>query len=170
MITRLRSVLHLYGRAHAVSGVGCQALQRCFDDLRADDEPLALHLWSHRHDPSTFLREPGLDAPNGCAELPIHFGVIFADGPECQTDPASGAAAVGAEIDVADLLAAQAFRLGLAESVPWWRAGGTGRASLTGLAAGAGANRRIARRDGGDRQAGSGTPVPICASRAATIR
>ncbi len=38
---------------------------------------LAQHLWAHREDLFTFLREPGLDATNGCTELAIRFGVIL---------------------------------------------------------------------------------------------
>jgi hypothetical protein len=34
-------------------------------------------VWAHRDDLLTFLRQPGLDATNGRAELAIHFGVIL---------------------------------------------------------------------------------------------
>ena len=43
----------------------------------AANERLAQHLWAHRHDLFTFLREPGLDATNWRAELAIRFGVIL---------------------------------------------------------------------------------------------
>jgi transposase len=38
---------------------------------------LAQHLWAHRDDLFTFLRQPGLDATNWRAELAIRFGVIL---------------------------------------------------------------------------------------------
>src|SRR5258707_5260836 len=41
------------------------------------NERLAQHLWSHRDDLFTFLRQPGLDATNWRAELAIRFGVIL---------------------------------------------------------------------------------------------
>jgi transposase len=41
------------------------------------NETLAQHLWSHRQDLFTFLRQPGLDATNWRAELAIRFGVIL---------------------------------------------------------------------------------------------
>jgi transposase len=43
----------------------------------AANERLAQHLWAHRHDLFTFLRQPGLDATNWRAELAIRFGVIL---------------------------------------------------------------------------------------------
>src|SRR5262249_45397597 len=43
----------------------------------AANERLAQHVWSHRDDRLTFLREPGLDATNWRAELAIRFGVIL---------------------------------------------------------------------------------------------
>jgi transposase len=43
----------------------------------AANERLARHLWAHRNDMLTFLREPGLDATNWRAELAIRFGVIL---------------------------------------------------------------------------------------------
>jgi hypothetical protein len=45
----------------------------------ADDprhEALARHLWAHRDDLFTFLRQRGLDATNWRAELTIRLGVI----------------------------------------------------------------------------------------------
>jgi transposase len=42
----------------------------------AANERLAQHLWAHRADLFTFLRQPGLDATNWRAELAIRFGVI----------------------------------------------------------------------------------------------
>jgi transposase len=38
---------------------------------------LAQHLWAHRDDLFTFLRQPGLDATTWRAELAIRFGVIL---------------------------------------------------------------------------------------------
>ena len=38
---------------------------------------MAQHLWAHRDDLFTFLRQPGLDATNWRAELAIRFGVIL---------------------------------------------------------------------------------------------
>jgi transposase len=38
---------------------------------------LAQHLWAHRADLFTFLRQSGLDATNWRAELAIRFGVIL---------------------------------------------------------------------------------------------
>src|SRR5262245_59069358 len=43
----------------------------------AANETFAQHLWSHRDDLFTFLRQPGLDATNWRAELAIRFGVIL---------------------------------------------------------------------------------------------
>jgi transposase len=43
----------------------------------AANERLAQHLWIHRGDLFTFLRQPGLDATNWRAELAIRFGVIL---------------------------------------------------------------------------------------------
>jgi hypothetical protein len=41
------------------------------------NERLAQHLWAHRDDLFTFLRQPGLDATNWRAELAIRFGVML---------------------------------------------------------------------------------------------
>jgi len=63
--------------------VTCGRLQNQLSDLifmpktHAANERLAKHLWAHRHDLFTFLREPGLDATNWRAELAIRFGVIL---------------------------------------------------------------------------------------------
>jgi transposase len=43
----------------------------------AANERLAQHLWAHRADLFTFLRQPGRDATNWRAELAIRFGVIL---------------------------------------------------------------------------------------------
>jgi transposase len=43
----------------------------------AANETLAQHLWKHRDELFTFLRQPGLDATNWRAELAIRFGVIL---------------------------------------------------------------------------------------------
>jgi transposase len=45
--------------------------------MNAANERLAQHLWEHRDDLFTFLRQPGLDATNWRAELAIRFGVIL---------------------------------------------------------------------------------------------
>ena len=45
--------------------------------MNAANERLAQHLWEHRDDLFTFLRQPGLDASNWRAELAIRFGVIL---------------------------------------------------------------------------------------------
>jgi transposase len=45
--------------------------------MNAANETLAQHLWNHRDDLFTFLRQPGLDATNWRAELAIRFGVIL---------------------------------------------------------------------------------------------
>jgi transposase len=41
------------------------------------NERLAQHLWAHRDELFTFLRQPGLDATNWRAELASRFGVIL---------------------------------------------------------------------------------------------
>ena len=43
----------------------------------AANERLAQHLWNHRDELFTFLRQPGLDATNWRAELAIRFDVIL---------------------------------------------------------------------------------------------
>jgi transposase len=43
----------------------------------AAKERLAQHLWAHRDDLFTFLRQPGLDATNWRAELASRFCVIL---------------------------------------------------------------------------------------------
>jgi transposase len=45
--------------------------------INAANETLAQHLWNHRDELFTFLRQPGLDATNWRAELAIRFGVIL---------------------------------------------------------------------------------------------
>lgn len=63
--------------------VACGRLENQLSDLifpnktNAANERLAQHLWSHRNDLFTFLRQPGLDATNWRAELAIRFGVIL---------------------------------------------------------------------------------------------
>jgi hypothetical protein len=44
--------------------------------MNAATERLAQHLWAHRDDLFTILRQPGLAATNWRAELAIRFGVI----------------------------------------------------------------------------------------------
>jgi transposase len=63
--------------------VACGRLENQLSDLvfppktNAANERLAQHLWAHRGDLFTFLRQPGLDATNWRAELAIRFGVIL---------------------------------------------------------------------------------------------
>ena len=63
--------------------VACGRLENQYADLvlpsksNAANERLAQHLWAHRDDLFTFLRQPGLDAANWRAELAIRFGVIL---------------------------------------------------------------------------------------------
>jgi transposase len=63
--------------------VACGRLENQLSDLilpnktNAANERLAQHLWSHRNDLFTFLRQPGLDATNWRAELAIRFGAIL---------------------------------------------------------------------------------------------
>ncbi len=64
-------------------GVALGRLESQLTDLifttktNAANETLAQHLWNHRDDLFTFLRQPGLDATNWRAELAIRFGVIL---------------------------------------------------------------------------------------------
>ena len=63
--------------------VACGRLENRLCDLvfppktNAANETLAQHLWNHRDELFTFLRQPGLDATNWQAELAIRFGVIL---------------------------------------------------------------------------------------------
>ena len=63
--------------------VTCGRLENQLFDLifppktNAVNETFVQHLWNHRHELFTFLREPGLDATNWRAELAIRFGVIL---------------------------------------------------------------------------------------------
>jgi transposase len=63
--------------------VACGRLENQMFDLvfppktNVANERLAQHLWEHRQDLFTFLRQPGLDATNWRAELAIRFGVIL---------------------------------------------------------------------------------------------
>jgi transposase len=63
--------------------VACGRLENRLSDLifppktNAANERLAQHLWNHRDELFTFLRQPGLDATNWRAELAIRFGVIL---------------------------------------------------------------------------------------------
>jgi transposase len=63
--------------------VACGRLENKLTDLifppktNAANERLAHHLWAHRDDLFTFLRQPGLDATNRRAELALRFGVIL---------------------------------------------------------------------------------------------
>jgi transposase len=63
--------------------VACGRLENQLSELillpkmNAANETLAQHLWNHRDELFTFLRQPGLDATNWRAELAIRFGVIL---------------------------------------------------------------------------------------------
>jgi transposase len=63
--------------------VACGRLENQLFDLifqpktNTTNETLAQHLWNHRHELCTFLRQPGLDSTNWRAELAIRFGVIL---------------------------------------------------------------------------------------------
>jgi transposase len=63
--------------------VACGRLENRLSELifapktNAANERLARHLWAHRDELFTFLRQPGLDATNWRAELAIRFGVIL---------------------------------------------------------------------------------------------
>jgi transposase len=85
----LRAGLDLRGR-HAAGDISRHGLavargrlENRLSDLifplktNAANERLAQHLWNHRDDLFTFLRQPGLDATNWRAELAIRFGVIL---------------------------------------------------------------------------------------------
>ncbi|HEY7327053.1 MAG TPA: transposase [Gemmataceae bacterium] len=72
----------LRGERAADAGVGVGIESQLFDLIfppktNAANETLAQHLWNHRHELFTFLRQPGLDATNWRAELAIRFGVIL---------------------------------------------------------------------------------------------
>jgi hypothetical protein len=56
----------------------------------AANERLAQHLWAHRDDLFTFLRQPGLDATNWRAELAIRFGGHPAQGLGVAAGPGPG--------------------------------------------------------------------------------
>jgi hypothetical protein len=84
----------------------------------AANERLAQHLWAHRDDLFTFLRQPGLDATNWRAELAIRFGVILRKvWGGSRARPGARAQSV-LIVGVADLLAARAFGRRLPESTP----------------------------------------------------
>ena len=63
--------------------VACGRLENRLFDLvfppkaNVANETLAQHLWNHRDELFTFLRQPGLDATNWRAVLAIPFGVIL---------------------------------------------------------------------------------------------
>jgi transposase len=85
----LRAGLHLRDR-HTAGQISTHGLAVARDRLEnqltdlifppktnAANERLAKHLWAHRGELFTFLRQPGLDATNWRAELAIRFGVIL---------------------------------------------------------------------------------------------
>jgi transposase len=85
----LRAGLDLRDRhaAGAISTHGLAVARGCLENelagliwppkTNAANERLAQHLWNHRDELFTFLRQPGLDATNWRAELAIRFGVIL---------------------------------------------------------------------------------------------
>jgi transposase len=67
-----------HGLAVARGRLGNQLADLVFPHkTNAANERLAQHLWAHRDELFTFLRQPGLDATNWRAELAIRFGVIL---------------------------------------------------------------------------------------------
>jgi hypothetical protein len=85
----LRGGLDLHDR-HVAGEIGWHGLaeargrlEKQLSDLifppktNATNERLAQHLWAHRDDLFTFLRQSGLDATNWRAKLAIRFGVIL---------------------------------------------------------------------------------------------
>jgi hypothetical protein len=84
----------------------------------AANERLAQHLWAHRDDLFTFLRQPGLDATTWRAELAIRFGVILRKIWGGQPDLGGGPGAGGPDVGVADVLAARALGPGLPQPNP----------------------------------------------------
>jgi hypothetical protein len=101
--------------------------------VNAANERLAQHLWAHRDDRFTFLRQPGLDATNWRAELAIRFGVILRKVWGGQSNLGRCASAGGPDVGVADVLATGAFGPGLPQSTPTRRAGAPSRAPVTHL-------------------------------------
>ena len=97
----------------------------------AANERLAQHLWAHRDELFTFLRQPGLDATNWRAELAIRFGVILRKVWGGSRTWAGAQGAVGADVGVADVLAARALGPGLPQSTPSRRADGRGPTPVT---------------------------------------
>jgi transposase len=69
--------------SHHGLAIACGRLDNQLSDLiyppkmNAANETLAQHLWNHRDELFTSLRQPGLDATNWRAELAIRFGVIL---------------------------------------------------------------------------------------------
>src|SRR5437762_11508246 len=68
-----RSVAHLPPR----TSISCMPAAVSASKANAANERLAQHLWNHRDDLFTVLRQPGLDATNWRAELALRFGVIL---------------------------------------------------------------------------------------------
>jgi transposase len=67
-----------HGLAAARGGLESQLADLVFPTkTNATNERLAQHLWHHRDELFTFLRQPGLDATNWRAKLTIRFGVIL---------------------------------------------------------------------------------------------
>jgi hypothetical protein len=112
----------------------------------AANERLAQHLWAHRDDLFTFLREPGLDATNWRAELAIRFGVILRKVWGGSRTWAGALRAVGADVGVADVLAAGTLCPGLPEPPPSRRGGSPGPAPVTYRANSRSMNRRLGNR------------------------
>src|SRR5262249_34891571 len=67
-----------FGRAVAGGRLANQLADVAFPPkTNPANERLAQHLWAHRDDLFTFLRQPGLDATNWRAELALRFGVLL---------------------------------------------------------------------------------------------
>jgi hypothetical protein len=109
---------------------GCRALQRRVAELESQVERLAQHLWAHRDDLFTFLRQPGLDATNWPAEWAIRFGVILRKVWGGNRTWA-GARAQAVLMAVWQVPAAGAPGPGLPPSAPSRHPGGAGRPPVT---------------------------------------
>jgi transposase len=136
----------------------------------AANERLARHLWAHRGDLFTFLRQPGLGATNWRAELAIRFGVIL------RKVWGGNRTWAGAR--------AQSVLMSVWRTC--WQQGRSGLDFLSQLLRGTPVarwpclsdpsngrgghepwNNQTGRENG--QQAGSGTPVPICVLRTVSI-
>src|SRR5262249_37231732 len=104
----------------------------------AANERLAQHLWAHRGDLFTFLRQPGLDATNWRAELAIRFGGILRKGGGGNPTWAGARAQSGPGGGGATRRGAGGLGPGLPGPPRRGQAGGAGPASRPGVGAGGG--------------------------------